>query len=99
MLEQFEAHNIVKRMQNIFKDVKSNGFTETIGMDFNKLDSQVTKIMLRSEDRLSQDDTPYAYSEDLDRQMRIVRLIKKNSSLIPKITFHLKLMPIAISKM
>ena len=71
-------------MQNIFKDVKSNGFTETIGMDFNKLDSQVTEIMLRSEDRLSPDDTPYAYSEDLDRQMRIVRLIKKTPASFQK---------------
>ena len=46
-------------------------------MDLNKIDKQVTEIMLRSESKLSPDDTPYAYSAELDRQMRIVRLIKK----------------------
>ena len=77
VLEQFDAHNIVNRMKNILQNVTSNGFTESIGRDLNKLDEQVTEIMLRSEAHLSPDDTPYAYSEELDRQMRIVRLIKK----------------------
>ena len=57
--------------------VKSHGFNEYIDMDLNKIDKQVTEIMLRSESKLSPDDTPYAYSAELDRQMRIVRLIKK----------------------
>ena len=77
VLSQFEAHNIVKRLQNLLDEVKSHGFNENIGMDLNRLDQQVTEIMLRSESKLSPDDTPYVYSAELDKQMRIVRLIKK----------------------
>ena len=77
VLEQFEAHNIVQRIRNLLEETKTQGFSELTGILLDKIDQQVTEIMLRSEDRLSPDNTPYAYSTDIDNQMRTVRLIKK----------------------
>lgn len=60
----------------INKYVSENRFDDAAGLRLNRIDKQVTEIMLRSEDKLYPDNTPYAYSADLDRQMSIVRLIK-----------------------
>lgn len=77
VLNQFESHNIVSCLQQLMSERKTTGFHEEAGITLNKIDAQVTEIMLRSEDRLSPDDTPYAYSADLDQQMRTVRVTKK----------------------
>ena len=51
-----------------------------IGKQLNQLDQHISEIMLQSEDKLSPDSTPYAYSVELDTQMRTVRLIKNSST-------------------
>ena len=76
VLGQFESHDIIQNLKDLHKYAKENTFDETAGIRLNTIDKQVTDIMLRSEDKLSPDSTPYEYGEDLDRQMRIVRLIK-----------------------
>ena len=76
-LEQFEAQNIVKRLQRLHQQIKEDGSDSEAGETLNSIDKKVTEIMLRSEKRLSQEDTPFAYSVELERQMRIVRLITR----------------------
>ena len=67
VLSQFDSHNIVDKVKNIHKHLKDHPFDETIGIKLNTIDKQVTEIVLRSEDKLSPDHTPYEHSEDLDR--------------------------------
>ena len=77
VLEQFEAHNIVNRMKRLSKVIENDGFTSELGDELNRIDKQVTDILLRAEDKLSPGDTSYAYSMEIDKQMRVVRLIKR----------------------
>lgn len=77
VLEQFESNSVMKRIKNLQQQIKDEGFTEESGVMLNKLDKQVTDITLHSENKLSPDETPFEYSVELERQMRIVRLIKR----------------------
>ena len=76
VLHQFDCHNIIEKVKDLHAYLKEHSFDSSVGQRLNALDEQVTDIMLRSEDKLSPDYTPYEHSEELDRQMRIVRLIK-----------------------
>ena len=97
VLEQFESHNIVQRIQKLKKQINEEGFTEEAGMQLNKLDKHVTEIMLRSENKLCPDETPFEYSAELERQMRIVCPIKRLKEQAHK-NFHLKLILIKSSR-
>ena len=74
--EQFDAHNIIIRIQRLNDKIASEGFTVDAGETLNHIDKQVTEFMLRAEDRLSPDTTTFAFSVELEHQMRKVRLIK-----------------------
>ena len=76
-LEKFEAQNIVKRLQRLHQQIADDVFDAEAGDTLNTIDKIVTEIMLRSEHRLSPEETPYACSIELERQIRIVRLIKR----------------------
>ena len=68
-LDQFEAKNIVSRLQRLHQHIKVHGFSVEAGDNLNTIDKTATDIMLRSENRLSPEDTPYAFSIELERQM------------------------------
>ena len=77
VLTQFQHHNIERRVEKLDEELKTKPFCERIGKQLNQLDQHISEIMLQSEDKLSPDSAPYAYSVELDTQMRTVRLIKK----------------------
>ena len=77
VLTQFQHHNIEKRVEHIIDHLKTKPFTPEIGEKLNKIDKHISEMMLQAESQISPDSTPYAYSGELDTQMRTVRLIKK----------------------
>lgn len=76
VVHQIKCYNIVKRLQRIETYIKEFGFDEVTAGDIEKIDSQMTAIMLKAENDLVPSNTKYAFSEELLLQMRKVRLIK-----------------------
>ena len=73
---QMKCQNIINRLQRIDSHVKDFGFDEIATNDLEKIDATMTQLMLKAENDLAPSHTKYAFSTELLKQMRRVRLIK-----------------------
>ena len=77
VLEKAEDQNISNRIRQLNENIKLFGFTEDSRIELEKIDSQMTHIMLQPEQSLSPDSTPFSFSVQLLEQINSVRLIKR----------------------
>ena len=75
MLEKAEDQNIPHRIKQLNDNIKLFGFNEDCRAELEKIDSQMTDIMLKAEQSLSPDSTPFPFSVQLLEQINSVRLI------------------------
>ena len=76
VLYQMQCHNIFSRIDKLDDHIKHHGFDILASGDLERIDQQVTSVMLKAEEGLVPSDTKYALSVDLLHQMRKIRLIK-----------------------
>ena len=88
VLERSHAHNIPKRLEKLRKNISDTGFNDSTAHELDKIDEQMTSIMLKTEQDLHPDTTPFPFSVQLLEQIHRVRLIKRLRNLKQKGKTH-----------
>jgi len=79
--DQFDQHNILQRTLNLKEYIKEFSFNTIAKQELEKIDSQVTTIRLRSEQRLTPDPSKFRHTSKMDKLVHQIRILQSISKL------------------
>jgi len=74
--DQMHHHNVVSRLLNLREYIKYIGFDETAIKELEKLDSTMTQIRIRSEDKLWPDPSRFKHATKMSKLVAKIRLLQ-----------------------